>query len=564
MATLDWIVLCTVLLFIVVYGVWKSRGQQNIDAYLLGDQQSRWWMVGLSVMATQASAITFLSTPGQGFADGMRFVQFYFGLPIAMIILCITFIPLYYKMKVYTAYEFLEGRFDLKTRSLAAFLFLLQRGMGAGLTIFAPSIILSAVLGWNLKITNLIMGGLVIIYTVSGGSKAVNQTQKLQMFIIFIGMFAAYFFLLNNLPDQWTLHESLSLAGIHDRLKVMDFSFDLNSRYTIWSGITGGLFLQLAYFGTDQSQVARYLSGRSISESRLGLLFNGLLKIPMQFFILWIGVFVFIFYQFNPAPVFFNQKQLDKVESSAYASELQTLTEEYENNFRDKQVLLTDFKNQLNGDDLQFKQTKDKLQVLLTDEYRIRDSVKSIIRKTDNLAETNDRDYVFLNFILTQLPTGLIGLLLAVIFSAAMSSTSAELNALSSTTTVDIYKRWVNPGRGDYHYLVMSRIFTFGWGLVAIGFALLGNLAENLIQFVNIVGSLFYGTILGIFLVAFYFKRIAGTAVFWAAVISEIIVLAAYFTQDIGYLWFNLIGCLSVILISHIFRYTIDKPANVV
>lgn len=560
MAILDWIVLSSSLLLIVIYGVWKSRGQQNIGAYLLGDQQSKWWMVGLSVMATQASAITFLSTPGQGYADGMRFVQFYFGLPLAMIILCVTFIPLYYKMKVYTAYEFLEGRFDLKTRSLAALLFLIQRGMGAGLTIFAPSIILSAVLGWNLKITNLIIGGLVIIYTVSGGSKAVNQTQKLQMFIIFTGMFAAYFFLLHKLPEDWSIHESLSLAGIHGRMQVMDFSLDLNSRYTIWSGITGGLFLQLAYFGTDQSQVARYLSGKSIRESRLGLIFNGLLKIPMQFFILWIGVFVFIFYQFHPAPVFFNQKILEKVEQSTYAPELTRLNAEYEANFQHKQLLLSEFKTQLPQDPAALAATKSQLQALLATENNIRDSVKAVITKVDGLAETNDRDYVFLNFILTQLPKGLIGLLLAVIFAAAMSSTSAELNALSSTTTVDIYKRWIKPDMSDYHYLVYSRLFTLGWGLIAIGFALLGNLAENLIQFVNIVGSLFYGTILGIFLVGFYFKRIGGHAVFWAALVAESIVLALFFTQDIGYLWFNLIGCVTVIVISGIIEKGLDKP----
>ncbi len=560
MNRLDWIVLCTTLLFIVVYGIWKSRGQKNLNSFLLGSREAKWWMVGLSVMATQASAITFLSTPGQAYSDGMRFVQFYFGLPLAMVILCITFIPIYYKLKVYTAYEFLESRFNVKTRSLAAFLFLIQRGLGAGITIFAPAIILSSIMGWNLKITNLAIGTMVILYTVSGGSKAVNQTQKLQMLIIMTGMFIAFFILLDYIPEGWSLGNALSLAGAYGRMDVVDFSIDFNSRYTFWSGITGGLFLALAYFGTDQSQVQRYLTGSSIKESRLGLIFNGLLKVPLQFFILLTGIMVFIFFQFHRAPIFFNQHAIEKVYESEQADALQTIESTYDELLELRENAQTGFLNAIKtGNQTEKEKIAAELNSIFEDEQKLREDTKELITMTDPSIETNDRDYVFLNFIINHLPKGLVGLLLAVIFSAAMSSTAAELNALASTTTIDFYKRFVKKEATDRQFLTASKGFTLFWGLVAIAFALFGTLAENLIQFVNIVGSLFYGTILGIFLSAFYIKRIKGNAIFIAAIAAEIIVFTFFFITEIGYLWYNVIGCMSCIFVALILQSIMDK-----
>ena len=555
MSTLDWIVLSSTLFCIVAYGVWKTRGSKDISAYLLGNKEAKWWTIGLSVMATQASAITFLSTPGQAFADGMGFVQFYFGLPIAMIILCVTFIPLYYKLKVYTAYEFLESRFDLKTRSLAAFLFLIQRGLGAGITIFAPAIILSTIMGWNLNITNLVIGTLVIIYTMSGGTKAVSVTHKYQMVVIFTGMFIAFFLLISYLPEGVSFMDSLRVAGATGKLKTVDFSIDLNNRYTFWSGITGGLFLMLAYFGTDQSQVQRYLSGRSIRESRLGLIFNGLLKVPMQFFILLVGVMVFVFYQYHEAPIFFNNAGYAKLEASDLADELRSIEEDQHTLYLEKLDLNNTYLQAYRSADQTAQQVAKES--LLANEARQetnRDRVKVLVEQADPDAETNDRDYVFITFILNHLPKGLIGLLLAVIFSAAMSSTSAELNALASTTTVDIYKRSMHTKGSDQHYLRMSRLFTLFWGIFAIMFASFGTLFENLIQFVNIVGSIFYGTILGIFLVAFYIKRVGAGPVFYAALIAEAIVICCFLYTEIGFLWYNLIGCSGVIFISLIFQ----------
>ena len=545
---LDWIVLIGTLLFIVVYGVWKSRGQQNIDSYLLGDKQAKWWMVGLSVMATQASAITFLSTPGQAYSDGMQFVQFYFGMPIAMVILCITFIPIYFRLKVYTAYEYLETRFDIKTRLIAAFLFLIQRGLGAGITIYAPAIILTTIMGWSLRWTTMIIGSLVILYTVSGGSKAVNQTQKLQMVVIMGGMFVVFLVLLNYLPEGWTLTEALHLAGANNKMNVIDTSFDLNNRYTLFSGVLGSVFLFLAYFGTDQSQVQRYLTGSSITESRMGLLFNGLLKIPMQFFILLVGIMVFIFYQFHRAPIFFNENVVDHVYETDMAGQLRQIEAEYDALVSDRAQVQSIFKDALeqNNDGLKASSTQ-QLQTFYAQENDLREQTKSLIKAVDASIETNDRDYVFLHFFLHHLPKGLVGLLLAVIFSAAMSSSSAELNSLSSTTTVDMYKRLIRPQATDKHYLYMSKAFTFFWGIVAVGFAFFASLAENLIQFVNIVGSLFYGTILGIFMAAFYVKRITAWPVFLGTILSEATILILFFKSDISFLWLNPIGCFLVI-----------------
>ncbi|MFT6850935.1 MAG: SSS family solute:Na+ symporter [Sphingobacteriales bacterium] len=563
MSWIDWLVLFTTLGFIVVYGVYKSRGSTNIEGYLKGDNTLPWYTIGLSVMATQASAITFLSTPGQAYADGMRFIQFYFGLPIAMVILCVTFIPIYYRLKVYTAYEFLENRFDLKTRTLASFLFLVQRGLAAGITIYAPAIILSSILGWSLTVTNLLIGSLVIIYTVSGGTKAVSQTQKQQMIVIMTGMVIAFCILINYLPSGVSFTDALSVAGKMDRLDVVDFSFNLNDRYNFWSGITGGLFLALSYFGTDQSQVARYLGGKSIRESRLGLIFNGLLKVPMQFFILLTGVMVFVFYQFNQAPIFFNEAEKEKVVQSEYAPELEVLEAEYYENFIEKRTEISNLLKAEKADNQAgLLAAQDKINALSESEQGIRDEVKTLIKKVDPEAETKDTDYVFITWIMNFLPVGLVGLLLAVIFSAAMSSTSSELNALASTTVIDLYKRSVFSKGSDKHYLNASKLFTLFWGMIAILFATIASLLDNLIQAVNILGSLFYGTILGIFLVAFYIKFIKGNAVFLAAVCAEAIVITLYFNSEIGFLWFNVIGCVLVVLLGSIFQMVLPKPKN--
>ena len=549
MHSIDWIVLCCTLAFIVIYGVWKTRGASSLNSYMLGNNEARWWTVGLSVMATQASAITFMSTPGQAFHDGMGFVQFYFGLPLAMIIICITFIPLYHKLKVYTAYEFLERRFDVKTRILTAGLFLVQRGLAAGITIYAPAIILSTILGWNLNFLNFIIGLLVIIYTVSGGTKAVNVTQKQQMFVIMGGMFVAFFIILSYLPENVNFTKAMDIAGASGKLEILDFSFDPQSRYTFWSGITGGLFLSLSYFGTDQSQVQRYLSGKSIKESQLGLIFNGLMKVPMQFFILLVGVMVFVFFQFNQAPVFFNTAVLEKVKLSSHSEQMQKLENSYDSLYRIKSGLYQDYVSNGNS-----KTSLAAIKKIIHDEKSMRDEGRMIIKQALPNTETNDKDYVFIHFILKYLPQGLVGLLLAVIFSAAMSSTASELNALATTTCVDVYKRNVFKSGSDGHYVLASKYFTVMWGIVAIIFACFGTLFENLIQFVNIIGSLFYGTILGIFLIAFYIKRLSAGPVFYAAIFTELMIIYIFKYHDIGYLWLNAIGCAGVIAFATILQ----------
>jgi len=548
------------LFFIVAYGVWKTRGSKNIKGYLLGGKESNWWTIGLSVMATQASAITFLSTPGQAYMEGMGFVQFYFGLPLAMIIISTVFIPLYYKLKVYTAYEFLESRFDNKTRLLTASLFLLQRGLAAGITIYAPAIILSQIIGWSLNFTIFFIGALVIIYTVSGGTKAVSQTHKQQMAVIFLGMFIACGFLISYLTDHLSFGEGIELAGAMDKMQVIDWEFNPGSRYNIWSGIIGGLFLQLSYFGTDQSQVQRYLSGSSVKESRLGLMFNGLLKIPMQFFILFVGVLVFLFYQFVLPPLHFNQANVDKVMNSEYATEYQAVEKQQTAVFEEKQALIQEFKTADNRDNI-----KSEINALHQREQALMTQSKDLIKQADADAETQDDDYIFITFVINYLPVGIVGLLLAVIFSAAMSSTSAELNALASTTTVDIYKRNINQKGDDTHYLKRSKLFTLMFGLFAIAFAAMASLFDNLIEAVNILGSLFYGTILGIFLVAFFIKWVKGNAVFIAALISQAIIIALYTLNrfeviDIGYLWYNLIAPALVVGMAMVIEKSKVKP----
>ena len=554
MSSIDWIILGLVLAFIVLYGLAKTRNQSGVSDFVTGGNKASWWTIGLSVMATQASAITFLSTPGQAFHDGMGFVQFYFGLPIAMVIISLFFVPIYHRLKVFTAYAYLEDRFNVQTRTLTAVFFLIQRGLAAGITIFAPSIILSAVLGWDLVGLNILIGTLVVVYTVTGGTRAVNITQKQQMGVIFGGMFLAFLMLLNFLPLEVGLDEALTIAGAQDKMNILDFSFDFDNRYTFWSGIIGGSFLALSYFGTDQSQVQRYLSGRTLRQSQMGLIMNGMLKVPMQFFILLIGVLVFVFYQFNTAPLNFNPTNERMVMDSPYASEYKVLDQE-------KDLLMGQIQTlQLTYLDTEDPVQKDLLQkeisALNTRQLSLRKEARELILAADKDAETNDKDYVFIHFILTQLPVGLIGLLLAVILSAAMSSTASEINALGATTAVDLYQRH-RPGHSEKHYLKITRYFTLIWGVIAILVACTAPLFDNLIQLVNIIGSIFYGNILGVFLAAFFIRPIKGPSIFWAALINQAFVITLFVLDlfeviKLPYLWLNVIGCVAVIIIAFI------------
>lgn len=556
MNTLDWFVLFGTLLLIVAYGAWKTRGAKSMQSYLLGNNSLPWWGVGLSIMATQASAITFLSTTGQAYEDGMRFLQFYFGLPLAMIILSITAVPLYHKLKVYTAYEYLETRFDRKTRSLAAVYFLMLRGISVGITIYAPSLILSTMLGWSINVTTLMIGSLVMLYTVSGGSKAVSITQKYQLTIIMGGMIAAGLIAFANLPEGMTFGQTFRYAGETGKLNLINLSFNLSDRYNIWSGLIGGLFLFLSYFGADQSQVGRYLGGSSIAESRLGLLFNGLLKIPMQFIILYIGILIFVFYQFHQAPLVHNQSMLTKAMGTEAKAEISKLSIAYDEVFQDRKVKATEMVSAIQADDdLSIIRVREELKLIHAAEADLRTQTKSAISAAMPGANTMDKDYVFINFVMTYLPHGLIGLLLAVVFSAAMSSTSSELNALASTSAVDIYKRSIRPGESDEHYVKASKWLTVGWAIFGMLFASVANQAENLIQFVNIVGSLFYGTILGIFLSAFYIKYLKSTAVFIGGIVGEAVILYLYFYTDVAFLLYNIVGCGGVIAVAFVVQF---------
>jgi len=552
MSSIDWIVLIVTISFIVFYGIQKTKKFNTIKDHLKGGGSANWLTVGLSVMATQASAITFLSTPGQAYDEGMGFVQFYFGLPLAIIVICMVFIPIYHKLKVYTAYEYLEQRFDRKTRTLAAILFLVQRGLAAGITIFAPAIILSTILGWDLKLLNLSIGLIVIIYTVSGGTKAVSITQKQQMFVILSGMIVAFMIIVNSFPSNIDIIDALKIAGVGGKMEIIDFSFDIEKKYTFWSGITGGFFLALSYFGTDQSQVQRYLSGKSVKESQLGLMFNAVLKIPMQFFILLTGVMVFVFFEFNYAPVNYNPQvinYLEKVQNAEYLQQKREFSITRENKIIKQNQLIESI------DGVNSKKLESEIIELHKKEKKIRQNVKDISNEVGpSSIESNDLDYIFIFFILNYLPHGIIGLLLAVILSAAMSSTASELNALSTTTVIDIYKRNHNIKKSERHYLKASKWFTVMWGLIAIIFASFGSLFENLIELVNLIGSIFYGTILGIFIVAFFFKQVKGNHVFYAACISQILIFIIYASSEIGYLWLNFIGAIITILLSNIFN----------
>lgn len=571
MNSIDWIVLFGTLIAIVAYGVWKTRGTRDMNSYLRGGDDTKWWAIGLSIMATQASAITFLSTPGQAYTDGMRFIQFYFGLPLAMIIISIFFLPIYYKLKVYTAYEYLESRFDMKTRMLAAFIFLIQRGLGAGITIYAPSIILSSLLGWDLRATNIVIGVLVIVYTVSGGTKAVTQTQKIQMGIMMGGMILAGILVINSLPTGVGFSDAMHVAGKMGKLNIIDFEMGkdfLQKRYTFWSGMTGAVFLFMSYFGTDQSQVQRYLSGKSLSESRLGLMMNGLLKVPMQFIILFIGAMVFVYYQYNQPPVFFNDTVKQEVYETEYADDFRELESDYNSIFQEKLGAVESLNLAVeSGDQSAISEAKLLLNQMQSQSEAVRAEAMKMIKVAVPGAETNDKDYIFMTFVMNVLPVGVIGLLFAVIFSAAMSSTSSELNALGSTTTIDFYKRKVGDRKDDIHYLKSSKMFTLAWGILAIIVASTLSLFENLIQAVNLIGSLFYPTVLGIFVVAFFFKSIKSNAVFIAAVISQLLIILIHYLNvkemagilTMGYLWYNALGCVMVVVFSFLIKAINDK-----
>ncbi|RZP12306.1 MAG: sodium:solute symporter [Flavobacteriales bacterium] len=544
MGVLDWIVLIFSIGFIVLYGIWRNIKNKDLQEYFKGSNKSRWWTIGISVMATQASAITFLSTPGQAYSDGMGFIQFYFGLPFAIIIISIFFLPIYHKLKLYTAYEFLEKRFNKKTRNLASLLFLIQRGLAAGITIYAPAIIMSLILKWPLHLLIIIIGSLVTFYTLIGGTKAVNVTQKQQMFVIFIGLFITIYYIFKGIPKEFSLNEVLEIAGANGKLDILNFDFDFKSRYTFWSGITGGLFLALSYFGTDQSQVQRYISGKNLRESQKGLFFNAILKVPMQFLILFIGVSVFVFYQFNLSPINFNTAALEKVRKSKFNTEFEILEQKHKEIQEEKFFLMKTFSKSKGIEEIKKLQESESL---------IRNDAKSLISKVSPSLEVNDKDYVFINFIVNNLPSGIIGLLISVILCAAMSSTASELNALAACSYLDIYRNNFKV-KSNYSDLQMSKFMTLIWGLIAIIFALTATLAENLIQLVNIIGSIFYGTILGIFLVGFFFKKIQAKNIFNSALSTQIIIFIIFYLDVVGYLWLNFIGSFLTVLLAYILQ----------
>ncbi|MEX6686542.1 sodium:solute symporter [Danxiaibacter flavus] len=569
MTQFDWIVLVLTLAGIIIYGLYKSRTTKNLEGYFLSNRSMPWYLILLSIMGTQASAVTFLSAPGQAFTDGMRFVQYYFGLPIAMVLLCITFVPIFNKLKVFTAYEFLETRFDVKTRTFTSALFLLSRGLSTGISIYAPSIILSALFGWDIYWTNIVMGGLLIIYTVTGGAKAVAYTQQLQLIIIFAGMFIAGYFIVHKLPDGIGFVDALKVSGASGKLNVITTGFTENGfewkdRYNLISGIIGGFFLALSYFGTDQSQVGRYLTAKDTTESRLGLLMNGLIKVPMQFLILLIGALLFTFYQFKSGPVFFNSGVSEKVYQTAYGDTLRKIERDFDLASQHQQKLVTAYAAaEKSNNETQTGLYRDSLAYFNNHLNIIRTDYKTYLSKADSTIDTNDTNYIFLRFVIDNLPKGLVGLLVAIIFLAAWGSIAAALNALASCTMIDFYCRFnshrkdiIENERRQYH---LSRWFTLGWGVFCIVVAQFSNRMGSLIEAVNVLGSLFYGVILGIFLVAFYMKRIGANAVFWAAVLGEILIIALFILDKkgiigFGFLWLNVVGALAVIILSLLFQ----------
>ncbi|GAA4783036.1 hypothetical protein GCM10023231_08360 [Olivibacter ginsenosidimutans] len=553
MSLIDWIVLFCSLIFIVGYGIYKSRGNRNIDGYLLGGKSLPWYHIGFSVIATQASAITFLSAPGLAYSSGMSFAQFYFGVPLAMIILSITFVPIFHSMRVFTAYEYLEKRFDVKTRVFTALLFLIQRGLSTGITIYAPAVILSSILQIDATYATLFIGFIVILYTVYGGTKAVSYTQLLQMAIIFVGLLAAGMMVIHLLPADIGLVKALHIAGKSGRANALDFSFDWDNQYTIWSGLIGGFFLQLSYFGTDQSQVGRYLTGSSIRDSRLGLLMNGLIKVPMQFLILLIGILVFAYYQYNQPPIFFNKLELNKIEQSAYQPELNKIKGDFKSIFDEKHVLINQLSEALDQDNQQaIAAIRTQLHHANAKTDTIRNRLASLMEKNDPKADTHDNNYIFLNFVTEKLPHGLVGLLIAIVILASMGSTASALNSLASTTIVDVYKRFLHKDGSEGAYLTASRMATLFWGIFSVIIALYASKLGNLLEAVNILGSLFYGTILGVFIVAFYMKKVNGTATFMAAILAEILVIACWLLKLMAFLWLNLVGCVLVMLFAGI------------
>jgi Na+/proline symporter len=560
MNSLDFAVMLATLLAIVLYGTLVSRGQKDFQGYFQGGRSLKWGTIGLSVMATQASAITFLSTPGLGYESGMRFVQNYLGLPLAIVIICAFFLPIYRRQNVYTAYEYLGQRFDAKSRYLGAMLFLTQRGLAAGITLYAPAIIISTVLGWDLNLTILAGGVMVIIYTISGGTKAVSLTQKWQMAIILTGMAVAFFVLVSKISQHASVSEALHFAGAMGKLQAIDFSINPDERYTFWSGILGGTFLALSYFGTDQSQVQRYLSGHSLTESKMGLLFNAVVKIPMQFFILLTGVFVFVFYQFEQPPIHFKAAEWGRLASGPYASEARALETAHQQNFQVKRGAIEQWQAaSQSGDKAKAEAALSQARQAEEENQKLLKSSKDLLQRSDPSVETNDTDYVFITWVLHHLPHGMIGLLVAVIFCAAMSSTASELDALATTTVIDLYKPLLKPEGSDQHYIKVSKWLTAGWGSVALSFALMAYLVENLIEAVNILGSLFYGVILGLFLVAFFLKKVGGTAVFWAGIIAQATVILLFTTTSIGYLWYNIIGCALTVTFSLILQRSLPR-----
>ncbi len=558
MSGLDWLVLIGSQALVVLYGVWKGRRANTLEGYMLSDRSMKWHAMLFSIMVTLASAITFISTPGQAYVDGMRFVQFYLGLPIGMIVLSVTAVPIYHRLKVYTAYEYLEGRFDLKTRSLAASFFLLQRGLSAGLTIFAPSLILSIILGWDLYITNIVMAALTIVYVATGGSKALEKTNVLQLGVAMFGMVLAVGVIISKLPPSLSLYDATLVAGKLGKMNVIDFKFDWNDRYNFWSGLIGGMFLQLSYFGTDQSQVGRYLTGRSVAQSRLGLIFNGILKIPMQFFILYVGIMVFVFYQFVAPPLFFNHVEAEKIAASPRGAEWKALEAQHELTHASRRMKVDALLSaEGNGDAAGVERASAALREADAKFRAVRTDAVALMKENDPDAATTDTNYVFLTFVMRYLPAGLIGLVISAVFCAAMSSVASELNALSSTSVMDIYKRSIRPDESDGHYVRMSRMATVFWGLFAMAFAMVAHrFAPSLIELVNMVGSLFYGTVLGIFLVAFYLKHVRGSAVFLGAIVAEGAVVYCALATEIAFLWYNVVGCVAVIVVALVAQAT--------
>ena len=560
MRTLDILVLVATLGCLVAYGVWKGRGSRNVQGFLLADRRLPWYAVALSIMATQASAITFTSTPGQAYADGMRFVQYYFGLPIAMVILCVTVVPLYRKLGVFTAYEFLEHRFDLKTRALTAFLFLVQRGLGAGMTIYAPSLILSVMLGWDIRWTSAAIGGAIIIYMTTGGVKAVNWADVQQLTIIMAGMMVAFLVSFFIIPADVGIVDAFRIAGVNGRLNAVDFTFDLSNRYTFWSGLIGGLFIALAYFGTDQSQVQRYLTGASLTQSRLGLLFNGMAKVPMQFFILLIGVMVFVVYQFERPPVFFNPVVVEKIRSGPHADAFAEAERKYAAAHEAQQSSYREFlAARKEGNAGREEEVRGAIAEQTEMKASARESARAAIVADDPTVDPNDTNYIFLTYVLTYLPAGFVGLVFACVFAASMSSSSGELSSLATCSVVDVYKRLIRREANDRHILLVSRIAMAGWGVYAIVFSQYAARLGSLIEAVNIIGSLFYGSMLGIFVVAFFMRSVGGTAVFWSVFAGEAAVFACFLWTDISWLWYNVVGCIVVIASSFVFEIVVPR-----